>query len=347
MTLRGCKERTRSAVFDLWRLAIAVRCRGARSTQALHVGTEFHITSALHIPDACPINEESKRGASLSAPAYAKINLTLDVLGRRDDGYHELQSLVVGLELHDTVRCARSQTCGVTLSCTDASLAGPDNLASLAAASLARHLDRDPAVEITLDKAIPVGGGMGGGSSDAAATLRLCDQLWEAGLDSRQLAEIGAELGADVSLFFALPSAVVSGRGEIVRRVAMRWSGWAMLVFVPEVVSTAAVYAAWRKSDSRLLPRDRVDAILASSSATEFSESLSNDLTSAVLRVSPRVADTFHQINQKGLGPMIVSGAGSTLYKLFDEKEAACRSASAIEQLDLDVTTLVTAAPFG
>ena len=294
-----------------------------------------------------PTTEETNRVASRSAPAHAKINLTLDVLGRRDDGFHELRSLVIGLELHDTVRCAHSERPGIELSCHDAALCGPDNLASLAAAALARRLDRDPALRITLDKSIPVGGGMGGGSSDAATTLRLCNQLWEAGLDSRQLSEIGAELGSDVPVFFYLPSAVVSGRGEIVRRVTMRWSGWAMLVLVPEIVSTAAVYAEWGGSDSSALPNDQVDAILASSRAAEFSPWLSNDLASAVFRVSPRVANTFDRINQKGFGPMIVSGAGSTLYRLFDEKEAARRTASAIEQLGLDLTTLVAAAPFG
>ena len=314
---------------------------------APRVRFEIHITSRSIFLMPGPTTEESKRATSRSAPAHAKINLRLDVLGRCDDGFHELRSLVIGLELHDTVRCARYERPGIELSCNDAALSGPDNLASLAAAGLARRLDRDPALRITLDKSIPVGGGMGGGSSDAATTLRLCNQLWEAGLDSRQLAEIGSELGSDVPLFFCLPSAVVSGRGEIVRRVTMRWSGWAMLVLVPEIVSTAAVYAEWDRSDSSALPNDRMDAILEASRAVEFAEWLSNDLTSAVFRVSPRVADTFDRINRKGFGPMIVSGAGSTLYKLFDEKEAACRSASAIEQLGLDVTTLVAAAPFG
>ncbi len=95
------------------------------------------------------------------------------------------------------------------------------------------------------------------------------------------------------------------------------------------------------------MAHDPVDAILATSRAADFSGSLFNDLKSAVFRVSPHVADTCHEINQRGLGPMMVSGAGSTLYRLFDEKEAARRTASAIEQLGLDVTTLVAAAPFG
>lgn len=285
--------------------------------------------------------------STVSAAAHAKINLTLDVTGRRKDGYHELRSLVIGLELHDTVRCSRSAARGIELDCSDPSLMGPANLAFLAAARLARHLDRDPAVKITLDKAIPVGGGLGGGSSDAATTLRLCNQLWEGGLDSGQLAEIGAELGSDVPLFFCLPSAIISGRGEVVDRVTMGWSGWALLVAVPEIVSTAAVYAEWGRGDSSDLPDGRQDAILAASTVGGFLGSLSNDLMSAVFRVSPRVANAFQEIHRQGLGPMMVSGAGSTMYRLFDEKEAACRCASAIEQLGLDVTTFVTAAPFG
>ena len=85
--------------------------------------------------------EESQRVVSESAQAHAKINLTLEVLGRCDNGYHELRSLVIGVELHDTVHCTRSESHSIELSCNDASLAGPDNLASLAAASLARRRD--------------------------------------------------------------------------------------------------------------------------------------------------------------------------------------------------------------
>lgn len=291
--------------------------------------------------------QETHRVTSRSAPAYAKINLTLDVLGRREDGFHELRSLIIGLELHDTVQCTRSEKACVEMSCSDPSLTGPDNLASMAATRLARRLDRDPGVEIRLEKAIPVGGGLGGGSSDAATTLMLCNQLWEANLDPQQLAEIGAELGSDVPLFFSLPSAIISGRGEIVRRVTMQWSGWVMLVLVPDFVPTPAVYAEWCHSDSCLLPENRTDAILASSRTREIAGSLSNDLMSAVCRVSPLVADAVARIDEKGFGPVLVSGAGSTLFRLFDEKEAACRCASDIEQLGIDVTTLVAAAPFG
>ena len=291
--------------------------------------------------------EKRDRVTSLTAPAYAKINLTLDIRGLRDDGYHELESLVIGLDLHDTVSCTLAESPGIGLVCDDPALAHPDNLASLAAGRLARELGVDPALRITLDKAIPVGGGMGGGSSDAATTLALCNRLWSAGLDDRRLAAIGAELGADIPLFFSLPSAVISGRGERVRRVAMQWSGWAMLVFVPEIVPTASVYGAWRKNDSKPLPDRGVEAILDSSRADDLSGLLGNDLAPAVFRVSKRVADTCHELDRRGFGPMTVSGAGSTLFRLFDDKEAACRTAGTIEDLGLDVSCLVAAAPFG
>ena len=112
--------------------------------------------------------QETHRVTSRSAPAYAKINLTLDVLGRRKDGFHELRSLIIGLALHDTVQCTRSEKACVEISCSDPSLAGPGNLAAMAATRLARRLDRDPGVEIRLEKAIPVGGGLGGGGGNSS-----------------------------------------------------------------------------------------------------------------------------------------------------------------------------------
>ena len=283
--------------------------------------------------------------ASMAATAPAKINLTLEVLGRMSDGYHELRSLAVGIELQDRVRCTVLESTGVEIRCNESSLESHDNLAVRAAQTLAAEIGHSPALRIELDKAIPIGGGLGGGSSDAATTLSLCDKLWGLGLGRDRLAAIGATLGADIPLFFSLPSAVITGRGERVRPVDMRWSGWVLLVFVPEVVSTAEVYAAWRPSDSMPASEDRAKAVLASTDARQLTQWLSNDLEQAVFRVSPTVGGVFEALNQEGLGPMRVSGAGSTLFRLFDEQTAAIQTARAIEALGLGTECLVVAGP--
>lgn len=284
----------------------------------------------------------------LTATALAKINLTLDVLRRRSDGYHELRSLVVGVDLRDQISCrvgdARE---GIQLTCSDPSLNNDSNVACLAAVKFSQYIGREPAVKIKLDKRIPIGAGLGGGSSDAAATLRLCDELFETGLDHRKLAAIGAEVGSDVPLFFSLPSVVMTGHGEQVEPVAMAWSGWVLLAFTGTSVSTAQVYRAWRPADTLRLPGETDRAITQAGTADEVSALLSNQLEPAVFRVSATVARAYEELNRARLGPMRVSGAGSALYRLFDEKEAACRAAREIENLGMGITTSVVAAPAG
>lgn len=282
-----------------------------------------------------------------TAYAHAKINLTLDVSGRRTDGFHELRSLVIGIDLCDRLRCRPTDHHGVAIACTDPTIPNPDNLVYHAAVKLAKKTGVDPAVEIELEKSIPVGAGLGGGSSDAATTLRLCNMLWGSQLGDGELAEVGAELGSDIPLFFSLPAAVVTGRGERVEPVSMRWTGWVLLVFPNVAISTAEVYAAWGPSDSAGLPTRMDDRIVEARTSTEIAPMLSNHLTPAVFRISPKTKDIHAELHRAGLGSMHVTGTGSTLLRLFDEREAACRVASKIDELQLGVSTAVVAAPAG
>ncbi len=282
---------------------------------------------------------------SATAKAPAKINLTLEVVGRRGDGYHELRSLVIGVDLCDRICCRLRGELGLELACSDAGLAGGDNLACRAAMKLARYIGREPDLGIELEKTIPVGAGLGGGSSDAAATLRLCNDLWKAGLDRDELAAIGAEIGSDVPLFFSLPSAVITGRGERVEPVTLSWSGWVLLAFAGVEVSTAEVFRAWRPTDGPRLPRETNGAIIRAATADEMSAMLSNRLEPAVFRVSPAVPRAYDELNRAGFGPMRVSGAGSAMYRLFDEEEAARHAAKTIKAMRIGITTSVVAAP--
>ncbi len=283
----------------------------------------------------------------VTTTAPAKINLTLDVLGRRDDGFHDLRSLVIGVDLSDRVSCRDCDKPGIDLTCSDHSLVGPENLVFRAVQVFTQHVGRAPAVRIELEKNIPIGAGMGGGSSDAAAMLRLCNELWCAGLDDAALANLGSDLGSDVPLFFSLPSAVITGRGERVEPVALRWSGWVLLVYCGVAVPTTDVYQAWRAADSADLPCGTDGAISEATSAKTLTELLSNHLEPAVFRVAPTVAGVSDRLDRAGVGPMRVTGAGSTLYQLFDEKEAACRAARQVEDLRMSVTASVVAAPVG
>lgn len=282
---------------------------------------------------------------TLAVRSPAKLNLTLDILGRRSDGYHDLRSLVVGVDWCDHIRCSHSSS--IEVECTDPSLSGPSNLAYRAAALLAERSGVADGVKLSIRKRIPIGGGLGGGSGDAAATLRACNELWECGLTPTELASLGAEIGSDVALFFSLPSAVMEGRGERVRKVRLRWSGWALLVYPPMSVSTAEVYRAWRRGDADDRGGLRIGELLDQTRADDLMPMLSNQLESAAFRVCPALGELFETLLSLGVGPWRMSGSGSTLYQLFDDPSAARHAAQRICECVPRVKTHVAAAPVG
>lgn len=268
------------------------------------------------------------RVAALSARSPAKINLILDVLGRRDDGFHELRSLVVGVDLADEMRFEDRPGRPLHLACDDPHVPADDtNLAWRAGQALAkRATDAACGARIELRKRIPVGGGLGGGSSNAATSLAALNRLWNVGLGAGELACIGAGLGSDVPLFFHLPSSIISGRGESVQPVTLSWSGWVLLVFAGVPVSTKDVYAAWSDMGGPTTARDRGDRyaeIARGTSAREVSGLCSNDLEPAVFRVSPAVRRLHEAVRGVGAAHARVSGAGQSIFVLFDEPEEA------------------------
>lgn len=285
--------------------------------------------------------------AAASLNATAKINLSLDVLGQRADGFHDLVSVAMGVDLCDHIRCSVRSSPSVEIDSSDPALSNSDNLVVKAAYRLASEIDRSPALRIVLDKAIPIGGGLGGGSSDAAAVLRLCNHLWRGGLDDARLAEIGSELGSDVPLFFRLPAVLVRGRGERVRRLPLSWSGWVLLVNAGVAVSTAEVYEAFDQQECSTEPGWTPEEFAAATKADELMAHGRNQLEPAVFRVCPLVECVRNDLRRFGLGTMRVSGAGSTLYRLFDREEDAKGVAEEITRQGIGTWAKVVAAPVG
>ena len=178
----------------------------------------------------------------LTARAYAKVNLTLEALSRRDDGFHEIASVVQTIDLSDELRFALSDQ--LTLRCNWPSLETPDNLALRAAAFLKEHAGYSGGSEIHLDKSIPMAAGLGGGSSDAAATLKALNKLWGLGLSHDDLLPLAAALGSDVPFFLTGGTAMMEGRGEVVRPLSpMPETHMALLVPPDDVpTKTATLY---------------------------------------------------------------------------------------------------------
>lgn len=153
----------------------------------------------------------------ISECAYAKLNLTLEVVGKREDGYHDLASIIQTVDLYDTLEFIEYDE--IALECSDASIAGPGNLVVKAAEALRQETGVGLGARIRLTKRIPVSAGLGGGSADAAAALRGLNQLWGSNLTECELANVGARVGSDVPFLVEGGTAFVSGRGERMDRL--------------------------------------------------------------------------------------------------------------------------------
>jgi 4-diphosphocytidyl-2-C-methyl-D-erythritol kinase len=292
-------------------------------------------------------------GWSICRRAPAKVNLTLRVVGRRSDGFHAVESLVVGVGLTDELRFAEAGPGYISVSCGDTSVPSDDgNLVVRAARLLADRAGTTRGARISLTKAIPIGGGLGGGSSDAAVALRALNDLWGTGWSDPALADLGAEIGSDVPLFFHLPSALVRGRGEVVEPWPLTWTAWVMLLFGGVCVSTKEVYAA-RDHLFRAEPaagtadlgpdrwEDAPAQIARSSRAEPIRPRLFNDLEPAVFHVAPAVRALFDRACELGAPQPRLSGAGSTIYTLHDRQEEAWALADTLRKSGLGTATAV------
>jgi 4-diphosphocytidyl-2-C-methyl-D-erythritol kinase len=265
------------------------------------------------------------RAIVLAAPA--KVNLTLEVLGKRADGFHELASVFATIDLRDRVRVAHAKTLDVRIAPPITDLDG-DDLATRAVRALARAASREPAAHVRVRKRIPTAAGLGGGSSDAAAVLRALARLWR--LDGLDLGDIGASLGSDVPFFTsAAPYALVRGRGERVEPLlAPREALWIALVRLRSRVSTAAVFASLEETSSRGLHTAAVAEELrrVKPHVATIREHLVNDLRAVAERTAPEIAEVSDVARRAGVD-LAMSGSGPTLFALADDRADAIRIA--------------------
>lgn len=263
--------------------------------------------------------------------APAKVNLTLEVLGRREDGYHELASVMATVGLRDDVSVSVSRRLDVLITPRSGISVGSD-LASAAARALAGATGREPRARIEVRKRIPVAAGLGGGSSDAGAVLRALARLWR--VEGVDLAAVGATVGSDVP-FFALahPVARVGGRGEQVDPLPSPSSElWIALVTIPARVPTPAVFAAldpdhrgtagMTDAVSRMLREGDVDPVALRSH-------LRNDLTPAAESVCPLVAEARGAAAARGID-LALSGSGPSMFAVADDRAHAIRIARSL-----------------
>jgi 4-diphosphocytidyl-2-C-methyl-D-erythritol kinase len=246
----------------------------------------------------------------------AKVNLFLEVLARRPDGYHELATLMMAVSLYDTLEFTEETTGATSLHCDHPSLStGPENLICRAVQLARRESGRSDGVGIRLWKRIPMAAGLAGGSSDAAATLAGLNRLWRLGWDRSKLIQLGSELGSDVSFFFAAPAAWCTGRGEQIEPLRLGRPLDLVLVTPPMGLSTADVFRGLTVPTE---PRSgaAICQAAAAGDVRELGRQLHNRLQPAAERLCPAVADLFARLAGRGPVGQLMTGSGSTVFAL-------------------------------
>lgn len=271
---------------------------------------------------------------SITIPAFAKINCSLRVLGKRDDGYHEINTVLQTVSLHDTITFERSSDDGIRLWCDDRSLPVDEtNLVWRAAAALRERYSIKNGVKIRLEKRIPSEAGLGGGSADAAATLLALAHLWEIDVSADDLIEISASLGSDVPFFLHGGTARATGRGNSIESLEDLAQMHLLIVKPNASISTAKAYLALNRA---ALTSSNSKPILFRSQASDVSASidlnaLHNDFEQVVFQLEPEIERAKVALLKSGAHAAMLSGSGSAVFGIFENQDAQERAIQAIE----------------
>lgn len=265
--------------------------------------------------------------------APAKVNLTLRITGRREDGYHLLDSLMFAVSVHDTVtiRCTPSSRASVScaVSGPEKVPGGPSNLAARAALAVMERLGEAARVQVRLRKVVPFGAGLGGGSSDAAAVLRVLPGLLGRRLASADAHAIAVRLGADVPFFLRCRPSRATGIGDVLAPLARVPAGAMVLVVPPERVNTAWAY---RNALPRLTSTNSTSRVRALPRTIDAVETwFFNDFQRGVEKAVPSVRRTRETLEALGARAVVMSGSGSSVVGWFTDVRSANRAACLFE----------------
>jgi 4-diphosphocytidyl-2-C-methyl-D-erythritol kinase len=268
-------------------------------------------------------------GPALVIDAPAKLNLHLSVLGRRADGYHELETVMASIGLYDTL-FLEPQAEGIELICdgTNPPAADESNLVLRAARLLSANYSIDRGARIRLTKRIPIQAGLGGGSSDAAAALVGLNRLWELSLPSTELHRLAAMLGSDVNFFIdSAPLALCRGRGELVEQRALKGPMWFVIAKPPVGLSTAEVF---RRLDLSTRGRASSTSVLEaceSGDAGRVGAVAANDLEGPSREISTELDAVLARLHSAMLHGARMTGSGSACYGIAASRLHADRAA--------------------
>jgi 4-diphosphocytidyl-2-C-methyl-D-erythritol kinase len=253
----------------------------------------------------------------LSVKAPAKINLALDVLHKRPDGFHEVEMVMTNVDLADRLELTELRRNEIIIESTSGFV--PDdqrNLAFQAAALLKKKFNIRQGIAIKIDKQIPVAAGLAGGSSDAAATLRGLNELWELGLTYDELADIGSEIGSDVAFCVYGGTALAKGRGEIIKPIDAPPPCWVILAKPSIGVSTAEVYRRLCTSEMNHPDVKGMMQAIEDKNYEAICDLLGNVLEDVTLKLHPEVRQIKEKMESLGADGVLMSGSGPTVFGL-------------------------------
>ena len=274
----------------------------------------------------------------LELKAYGKINLGLDVVRKREDGYHEVRMIMQTVGLHDRITMEKRREPGIR---TETNLPyvpdGEGNLAYRAAKLLADEFGIEEGVKITIKKYIPVAAGMAGGSTDAAAVLVGMNRLFSLGLSRRELMSRGVKLGADVPYCILRGTALSEGIGEILTELKPAPQCHVVLAKPQVSVSTKAVYGKLRANELRPEQHPDIDGMVEAireGSLAGVTARLGNVLETVTIPDHPEIGTIKEILMDQGAEGALMSGSGPTVFGLFKDMEAAERAVEVLKQAD-------------
>ncbi|MBQ0042463.1 MAG: 4-(cytidine 5'-diphospho)-2-C-methyl-D-erythritol kinase [Lachnospiraceae bacterium] len=274
----------------------------------------------------------------ITREAYAKINLGLDVTGKRDNGYHDVKMIMQSISLHDTLTFTEKAEGGVSISMEGGNELVPlddHNLIYKAIKKLCEYAEFSiPSVDIHLVKRIPVAAGLAGGSTDAAATIIAVNEMFELGLSAEQLCEVGVKVGADVPFCIMGGTYLSEGIGEVLTPIASNAQLKLLLVKPNAAVSTPQVYADLDEIDN--LPHPDIDSLregVEAGDIAKITRFMGNVLELATIPEHPEIDALKHILMARGALAAMMSGSGPTVFAIFDNDEKRKEAKDALSKL--------------
>jgi 4-diphosphocytidyl-2-C-methyl-D-erythritol kinase len=251
---------------------------------------------------------------TLKALAPAKLNLFLHITGQRENGYHELQTVFQFLSYFDEITFSERMDKNIEVNGKIPGIADQQNLVFRAAKLIGEYAKPKRGIDIVLKKNIPIGGGLGGGSSDAATTLLALNQLWDIGMNETELLSLGLTLGADVPVFIKGEACIAEGIGEILTPITL-FEPWFIVLIPPISVSTAEIF--FHKD----LTRNTKKAIITPSSVASFIRRGENDCQPVAVSLYPKIDEALSWLDK--FSPARMTGTGSCVFAAFESESEA------------------------